>query len=513
MTTKEQATADSRPIFDIVMSALLALFLIGGLLASLYLHQALRTFVMESQLPIFPSVASASEELPPIPESGLSVSAEGSSVDSSVADSSTVDSASPSESTGSLPSTVDPQPVDTNVSPLVADNEQVSAPPRATERLTVLVMGIDRREGEEGPWRTDSMILISIDPESETVGMLSFPRDLLITLPDYGFGERRDRINTAFFYGDFYDYPGGGAALAKQAIRRNFGIEVDRHLVMDFDGFRRVIDHVGGIEIDVPERLVDYEYPTEDYGVMTVRFEAGEQMMDGERALIYSRTRKSTSDFARAERQQEVVMALRDRVLSLDIIPSLTPKNLAALVTTLNDSIMTDLTPDEVLAFAQVARDIEERDIHRALIDHTMIRPYYTRDNAEVLIPDWDQVIPLIKETFEMELLATARQAPLPPPLPTATATRRPRPTSTPVVDQVSEPQVTTTPVLDEGVEPQVTPTPALDEVPEPQVTATPVPDEVAEPQVTATPAPEEGTDLQASPEPTVAPTEEESSQ
>lgn len=362
---------------DLVMSGLLALLLITGLLGAAFTHQYVRNFVSNTQLPIFPSAAppGAVVAAEPVPEGGTESAA--------------------------------PAPAGEE-SPAVAELERAAPPPAATESLTILLMGIDRRAGEEGPWRTDTMILLQVDPATDQMAILSMPRDLYVTLPDYGRGERLDRVNTAFFYGDSANYPGGGPALAKATIRRNFGIEVDRFIVLDFDGFRRIIDHIGGVEVDVPAPLVDREYPTEDYGTMTVRFDAGLQQMDGERALIYSRTRKSTSDFARAERQQQVIMAVRDRVLSLDILSSLTPANLARLIATLDQSVATDLTLDEVLALVPVARRIDGQNIRRALISPEMVTDYVTPEGAQVLLPRWELIRPLVEETFHGTAAAVA---------------------------------------------------------------------------------------------------------
>lgn len=393
MTQYDLPPPHAIPWVDRVLGVMLCVFLLLGLAGGAYLYRTTRAFVSESRLPIFPAAGSAPAVLPtaaPLPPS--STGGEESA------------SASPDPQSAATPMPQAPG----------AGQPQVAT---ATQRLTVLVMGIDRREGEEGPWRTDSMILISVDPATQSVAMLSMPRDLFITMPDYGEGEYLDRINLAYFRGDAEEYPGGGAALAKQTIRRNFGIKVDRYLVMDFDGFRRVIDEIGGVEIDVPELLIDDQYPTEDYGTMVVRFEPGPQIMDGERALIYSRTRKSTSDFARAERQQEVILAVRDRVLSLDIIPSLTPTRVGRLIATLDDSIETDMTLEEFLSLVQVAQDIKTRNIRRAVVDSTMVLDYTTSAGAQVLLPKWDEVLPMVEETFDMELLPIAA-TPVPPPTP-----------------------------------------------------------------------------------------------
>lgn len=395
-TFKNQLGLQNVSRLDLVLSGLLALLLIGGLVGGAWAYQSARTFVAQSQLPIFPEASTAAEQLPLMPDDAQPDTAAVAETESAEGGETSPETAPITTAEAAAPGIVD--------STTSFEADEPVAVPAATEPLTVLVMGIDKRESEEGPWRTDSMILITIDPTTNRVAMLSTPRDLYVTIPDYGYGERLDKINTAFFYGDANDYPGGGAALAKETIRRNFGIEVDRHLVLDFNGFRQIIDYIGGVEVDVPELLVDREYPTEDYGYMTVRFEAGPQLLDGERALIYSRTRKSTSDFARAARQQEVIMAVRDKVLSLDIIPSLTPANLTRLVTSANESIRTDMTLDETLAFAQVAQGIETDEIHRAVIDNTMIRAAYTQQGAEVLVPQWDEIMPLVEETFDMNL-------------------------------------------------------------------------------------------------------------
>ncbi|MGH2544202.1 MAG: LCP family protein, partial [Ardenticatenaceae bacterium] len=242
MATKYRVPGDFRPSLDMMMSALLALVLIGGLVGALYVYQAAHSFVLDSQLPIFPAMASAPEALPGYSDAPDPVSAsndvapvpETSPPDQGVA---RPDVESESANEGQVPA----GNADAEEPSVSIDDESDRPPPAATERLTVLVMGIDRREEEDGPWRTDSMILISIDPASDSIGMLSVPRDLLITIPDYGYDEHRDRINTAYVYGELYDYPGGGAALAQRAFRRNFGIEVDRYIVMDFNGFERII--------------------------------------------------------------------------------------------------------------------------------------------------------------------------------------------------------------------------------------------------------------------------------
>ena len=190
-----------------------------------------------------------------------------------------------------------------------ADPEDPLPPPEPLppDRVNVLLMGIDRREGEPGPWRTDTMILFSLDPINKTASMLSIPRDLWVPLPGYN---THERINSAYVYGELYAYPGGGGEYAKRAVQYNLGVPVDYYVRIDFRGFEAAIDTIGGIDIDVAERIVDNEYPTPDYGTMRLVIEPGPQHMDGDLALKYARTRHGNAggDIDRAPRQQQVIM-------------------------------------------------------------------------------------------------------------------------------------------------------------------------------------------------------------
>jgi LCP family protein required for cell wall assembly len=124
-------------------------------------------------------------------------------------------------------------------------------------------------------------------------------------VPHYG----EQRINTINMLGEM-EHEGTGPALMKASFQESFGIKVERYVRLDFKGFVALIDAVGGVELDVPKLIIDYEYPTADGGVMTVRFDPGREHMDGERALQYARTRHQDDDYQRAARQQQVVDAL-----------------------------------------------------------------------------------------------------------------------------------------------------------------------------------------------------------
>ena len=259
------------------------------------------------------------------------------------------------------------------------------------ERVNILLLGIDRRPGEHGPWRSDTMLLASADPAANSASMLSLPRDLWVPIP--GFEE--NRINMAHYVGDAKEYPGGGPALAKKTVQYNFGVPVNYYVRVDFDGFRKILDAIGGIDIDVESEIIDDKYPDECYGYDPLYIAAGRQHMDGELALKYARTRHGSSDFDRAKRQQQVLLAVRDKALQLNLLPKL-----PELMVLLADTVETDLQPNEILNLAQIGLNIGQDNVRSAVIDQNMTLRHVTPTGADVLLPKRDKIRPLIDEMF-----------------------------------------------------------------------------------------------------------------
>jgi len=260
------------------------------------------------------------------------------------------------------------------------------------ERVNILLLGVDQRPQEAGPCRTDTMIVVTVDPATNTAGMLSIPRDLYVEIPGYGL----NRINVAHFLGDRDNYPGGGPALAKKTAQYNLGVPIHYYIRINFQGFRDIVDALGGITVEVENEIWDDEYPDENYGYMTIYIPAGVQQMDGEMALRYARTRHDGSDFVRLRRQQKVLFAIREKALSLDLIP-----RLPELLRTMGYTVDTDLDPQVVLALAQIARQIEKEDIKSAVIDETMVVPVILPDTgANVLYPLRDKIAEVVEEIF-----------------------------------------------------------------------------------------------------------------
>ncbi len=258
-------------------------------------------------------------------------------------------------------------------------------PWNGTDRVTVLVMGIDQRSGDtDTAYRTDSMMLLTLDPVGLTAGMLSIPRDLYVEIP--GFPDR-DKITTANFKGDAYRLPGGGAQLAMDTVELNMGIRVDYYVRVNFTAFETFIDQIGGIDVNNPETIDDPLYPDCCYGYDPFYLPAGPQHLDGRTALKYARTRHSIGDdFGRAQRQQQVALAVRDKLSSANILPTLITQA-PAILSTISGSYDTNFSLDQMASLALLAKDVPRDRITSAVIDQDYIADIYTTaDNQQVLI-------------------------------------------------------------------------------------------------------------------------------
>ena len=261
-------------------------------------------------------------------------------------------------------------------------------------RVNIMMMGIDRRPGEAFVSRTDTIMILSIDPDTDTAAILSVPRDLYVEIPGYG----QDRINTALVYGsqqgDYLD----GAALAMQTVSYNLNIPVHHFILVDFNAFVRTIDLLGGIDVDVPYEINDPEYPDMDYGYDPLIIPAGVQHFDGATALKYARTRHGDSDFNRAYRQQQVLFAARQQAVNLGIGEMLL--RAPSLYRQVEDGIRTDLSLEQLLRLAKSVSDIPAGNIRNEVLDYDYVTSYRTPGGASVLLLRPDTAVPLIQSLF-----------------------------------------------------------------------------------------------------------------
>lgn len=221
---------------------------------------------------------------------------------------------------------------------------QDSPPPEwtGTERLNVLLLGIDSRGDSSTTQNTDTMIVLSLDPVNKTGAMLSIPRDTYIDRP----GVFVDKINAAYAF--------GGPDLARRVVEDLLGIRINAYALVDFDAFTKIVDAVGGVVIDVKRPVRDESYPTPDYGVERLDITAGPQLMDGQTALRFARSRHDTNDYSRAQRQQLVLSALRTRLAEGDFL-----RGLPALVDRVGSAVQTNFDPANVIPLAQFGTGID----------------------------------------------------------------------------------------------------------------------------------------------------------
>jgi polyisoprenyl-teichoic acid--peptidoglycan teichoic acid transferase len=272
----------------------------------------------------------------------------------------------------------------------------VLAPWDGQSRFTILAMGLDRRPGENGlAYRTDTMMLISIDPISDSIGILSIPRDLYVEVPGYN---QLQRVNSPMVLGELQQ-PGYGPRLAMQTVQYNLGIRVHEFAVVDFNAVITVVDAIGGIDIDVPYDVIDYQMPDMYYGYDPLIVRAGLQHMNGYTALRYARTRHGDSDFQRAERQQQVIYAIRDQVMNFNMLPQLII-NAPGMLSQLSENVYTGLTVDQIIQLALYAKDIPSENIRTGVIDGRYIMPYTTPQGASVLVPNRSMLGELLIEVF-----------------------------------------------------------------------------------------------------------------
>lgn len=192
-------------------------------------------------------------------------------------------------------------------------------PDTLKEPFNVLLVGIDQRPDPEEGVRSDTLILVHVDPVNKKASMLSIPRDSVVQIPHVG----EQKVNTAYSYGfahaiELYGSgttpAAGGGALVAETVESFLGVRVHYIAQIDFHGFEQIVDTLGGVLVDVPLPLLDAEYPTDDYGVERIYVPAGLQVLDGHTALRYARSRHSGSDFDRSRRQQRVLRAILDDV-------------------------------------------------------------------------------------------------------------------------------------------------------------------------------------------------------
>ncbi|GJQ37549.1 MAG: hypothetical protein JETCAE01_35590 [Anaerolineaceae bacterium] len=297
-----------------------------------------------------------------------------------------------------------PDPTTSNVLAVEISAPEMELPQwDGASRINIAFFGLrgDDGQGEGCPTCTDTIMVLTVDPVTKTAGMLSIPRDMWVNIPGAGYS----RINTAWAIGENAKLPGGGPALAMQTVSQFIGVPIHYYVQVDFGTFVSFINLIGGIDVYVEERMVlDPLGEGPDHFVL----KPGDyRHLTGPRALAYARCRHesqgcSGGDVGRAKRQQQVILAIRDKVLE--------PETFATLITQapqlyaeFSSGIHTNMSLDDAIQLAVLAKDIRVDDIKRGVIDTTMAIPADTTINgvpANVLRPVPDLIRILRDEIF-----------------------------------------------------------------------------------------------------------------
>jgi LCP family protein required for cell wall assembly len=268
--------------------------------------------------------------------------------------------------------------------------------------LYILVLGVDKR-ANGGDQNADVIIIAHLDLVHKKLVAVSIPRDLLVDIPGIG----PDKINGSYNYGvkERPKDPVAGVAKVRDTIEHVFGVPIDSYALFDFDGFRAVIDAAGGVDVNVPAAIHDDQYPTEDYGTKVVDFAAGEQHMNGERALEYVRTRHSDSDDARRDRQRQVLLALFEKGKGLK-----SAAKADNLILALGNSVQTSFPLEQQLTLARLAYAMDESAITITPLGPPLLQEGQTPDGRWAYVGDMNAIVAFVRDNLMIPADASGGQ-------------------------------------------------------------------------------------------------------
>ena len=238
----------------------------------------------------------------------------------------------------------------------------------ATDKATIMIMGVDEREGDVG--RSDTLMVATIDPIKNEASLLSIPRDTRVAIPRNGY----DKINAAYAY--------GGEKLTQRTVEDFLGVRIDHYVIINTHAFQKIVDAIGGIDINVEKRMY-YEDPWDDDGGLIIDLRPGMQHMDGKTAVTYVRYRDEEGDIGRVKRQQKFMRACVDAVTTPAILP-----RLPGIISSVIDSVKTDLSVRQMLEFIGTLKESQAKGLRTEMVPG---RPLYI-DEVSYWIPDMAQL-------------------------------------------------------------------------------------------------------------------------
>jgi len=264
----------------------------------------------------------------------------------------------------------------------------------AKDKSTIMIMGVDTREDDVG--RSDTLMLATIDPKKDQAALLSIPRDTRVKIKGHGF----DKINAAYAFGSAKGGVLGGEKLAQDTVENFLGVNVDHYIVINTHAFQKIIDALGGIDINVEKRMY-YEDPWDDDGGLLIDLQPGMQHMDGKTAVTYVRYRDEEGDIGRIKRQQKFVAACMDKLTSPSIIPKL-----PAVISEVVSSVKTDLSVRQLLEFAGTLKESRKNGLKTDMVPG---KPLYI-NGVSYWIPDIAELRATLANTLGLHLSGRAQQ-------------------------------------------------------------------------------------------------------
>ena len=250
----------------------------------------------------------------------------------------------------------------------------------AQDKATVMIMGVDERADDVG--RSDTLMIATLDPDKNQAAILSVPRDTRVKISGYGF----DKINAAYAY--------GGRKLTQKTVEDLLNTHIDHYIKINVHGFTKIIDALGGIDIDVEKRM-HYEDPWDDDGGLYIDLQPGMQHMDGKTAITYVRYRDEEGDIGRIKRQQKFMKAVMDKLVSPSVIPKL-----PAIVSAVSDSVETDMSMSEILSFLSTLQQAKNNGLKSDMVPG---KPVYI-EGISYWIPDIAKTRQILANTLGIKI-------------------------------------------------------------------------------------------------------------
>jgi LCP family protein required for cell wall assembly len=286
------------------------------------------------------------------------------------------------------------------------DGQGGATPPSwdGTERLNVLLIGVDQRQGETS-FNTDTLIVASVDPVKGSVSMFSIPRDTVdVPVPAsaqalYG-ATYNNKINSYYSSAKANSdtFPNGPAAALRELLSELYGIRIDYSVMVNFSGFKQIVDTLGGIRITTKNPIVDETYPAGVGHLRRIRMPVGVRTMDGQEALIFARSRYGSSDFGRAERQQQVIAAVRAQT-DVEAIAA----NLPALASTLQDAIKSDFPQGDLPRLLELLGRVDASNLKSIVFAPPVYQTVGADERGYIIVPDVEKIRRAILAAFAAE--------------------------------------------------------------------------------------------------------------